>query len=147
MERVEKKFWQVGPCQLGGLFLLIFSAVVGAADLEVTDARLRLLPGDLPAGGYFSLSNVSKQSVILVGAQSAAFERAMMHQSTEKDGMAGMEPVLQLEVGPGETVDFAPGGYHLMLMKRLVPLAIGERVNITLLFAEGARLPVTFQVV
>lgn len=71
----------------------------------------------------------------------------MMHRSTEKDGMAGMEPVLRLEVAPGETLNFAPGGYHLMLMKRLVPLAIGEKVNVTLLFADGAHLPVIFQVV
>ncbi|GLZ87444.1 hypothetical protein Pres01_34950 [Metapseudomonas resinovorans] len=147
MKRMEKKFWRVGPCRIDGLLLLIFSTAVGAADLEVKDARLRLLPGDLPAGGYFSLSNASKQSVVLVGAESAAFERVMMHRSTEKDGMAGMEHVLRLEVAPGETLNFAPGGYHLMFMKHLAPLAIGEKVNVTLLFADGAHLPVTFLVV
>ncbi|EPK3438434.1 MULTISPECIES: copper chaperone PCu(A)C [Pseudomonas aeruginosa group] len=144
---MKKKFWRVDRCRLGGLLLLIFSTAVAAADLEVKGARLRLLPGDLPAGGYFSLSNVSKQSAALVGAERAAFEHVMMHRSTEKDGMAGMEPVLRLEVAPGETLNFAPGGYHLMLMKRLVPLAIGEKVNVTLLFADGAHLPVIFQVV
>lgn len=131
----------------GGLLLLILSAVAEAAELEVKDARLRLLPGDLPAGGYFSLRNVGSQSVVLVGAESAAYEQVMMHRSTEKDGMASMEQVLQLELAPGETVNFAPGGYHLMLMKRLGPLAIGEKVDLTLLFADGFRLPVTFQVV
>ncbi|MGV0191270.1 copper chaperone PCu(A)C [Pseudomonas aeruginosa] len=96
---MKKKFWRVDRCRLGGLLLLIFSTAVAAADLEVKGARLRLLPGDLPAGGYFSLSNVSKQSAALVGAERAAFEHVMMHRSTEKDGMAGMEPVLRLEVG------------------------------------------------
>lgn len=73
---------------LGGLLLLILSAVAEAAELEVKDARLRLLPGDLPAGGYFSLKNVGSQSVVLVGAESAAYELVMMHRSTEKNGMA-----------------------------------------------------------
>lgn len=132
---------------LGGLLLLIVSAVAEAAELEVKDARLRLLPGDLPAGGYFSLSNVGSQSVVLVGAESAAYERVMMHRSTEKDGMASMEQVLQLELAPGQTVNFVPGSYHLMLMKRREPLAIGEELSVTLLFADGFRLPVTFQVV
>lgn len=57
-----------------------------------------------------------------------------------------MEQVLQLELEPSQTVNFAPGSYHLMLMKRLGSLAIGEEVSVTLLFADGARLPVTFQV-
>lgn len=131
---------------LGGLLLLIVSAVAEAAELEVKDARLRLLPGDLPAGGYFSLSNVGSQSVVLVGAESAAYERVMMHRSTEKDGMASMEQVLQLELAPGQTVNFVPGSYHL-LMKRREPLAIGEELSVMLLFADGFRLPVTFQVV
>jgi copper(I)-binding protein len=48
----------------------------------------------------------------------------MMHQSTEKDGMASMEQVLQLELAPSQTVTFAPGSYHLMLMKRLGPLTM-----------------------
>ncbi|MFU4581430.1 copper chaperone PCu(A)C [Pseudomonas aeruginosa] len=132
---------------LGGLLLLILSAVAEAAALEVRDARLRLLPGDLPAGGYFSLRNVGSQSVVLVGAESAAFEHVMMHRSTEKDGMASMEQVPQLEMAPGQTVNFAPGSYHLMLMKRRGPLTIGEEVSVTLLFADGFRFPVTFQVV
>lgn len=123
------------------------SAVAEAAELEVKDARLRLLPGDLPAGGYFSLSNVGSQSVVLAGAESAAYERVMMHRSTEKDGLASMEQVLQLELAPGQTVNFVPGSYHLMLMKRREPLAIGEELHVTLLFADGFRLPVTFQVV
>ena len=98
-------------------------------------------------GVYFSLSNVSSQSVVLVGAESAAYERVMIHQSTEKDGMASMEQVLQLEFAPSQTVNFAPGSYHLMLMKPLGSLAIGEVVSLTLLFVDEFRLPVTFQVV
>ncbi|MNF34266.1 hypothetical protein D3C84_151030 [compost metagenome] len=133
--------------RLAGLFLLIFSAVAVAADLEVRDARLRLLPGDLPAGGYFSLRNGTGKAVLLLGAESPAFEQVMMHQSTEKDGVASMAPVSQLELAPGEVVRFAPGGYHLMLIHRLRSLAVGDEVTVTLLFAEGRRLPVTFQVV
>jgi copper(I)-binding protein len=44
-------------------------------------------------------------------------------------------------------VQFAPGGYHLMLMKRQQPLAVGDEVDITLEFEDGRRLPVTFRAV
>lgn len=130
-----------------GLLLLLFSTGVAAANLEVDNARLRLLPGDLPAGGYFSLSNTSDSQVILVGAESPAFAEVMMHQSMQKEGMASMTHVPQLELAPGERVEFAPGGYHLMLMKRQQPLAVGDEVTVTLLFEDGGRLPVVFEAV
>lgn len=140
MLRLERKL-------LWGLLLLIFSAGAVAADLAVEHARMRLLPGDLPAAGYFSLRNTSNEPVVLVGAESAAFECAMMHRSTQENGMAGMEHVPQLELAPGERVEFAPGGYHLMLMKRLKPLTVGDEVTVTLLFEDGRRLPVVFEAV
>ncbi|MCY1374883.1 Copper chaperone PCu(A)C [compost metagenome] len=71
----------------------------------------------------------------------------MMHRSTEKDGMASMEQVPQFELAPSQTVNFAPGSYDLILMKRLGPLAIGEEVSVALLFADGVSWPVTFRVV
>lgn len=132
---------------LWGLLLFMVSAAAMAAGLEVRDARMRLLPGDLPAAGYFSLVNVSSETMVLVGAESPAFKRVTMHQSMQENGMAGMKHVPQLTLAPGGRVDFAPGGYHLMLMKRQRPLAVGEEVTVTFLFEDGRRLPVAFQAV
>ncbi|HCC82286.1 MAG TPA: hypothetical protein DEQ25_13875 [Methylophaga sp.] len=52
-----------------GLLLFAFSATVWATDPEVTDARLRLLPGKLPAAGYFKLSNASEGKLPITGWQ------------------------------------------------------------------------------
>lgn len=138
--------WRFDSKLLCGL-LLTFASAVEAADLQVKDARLRLLPGDLPAAGYFSLTNVGGSAVTLVDAESAAFEQVMMHQSSLKNGVASMDHVSQLDVTPGAVVAFAPGGYHLMLMKRQQPLNIGDEVTVTLVFSDGYRLPVTFKAV
>lgn len=62
------------------------------------NARLRLLPGDLPAAGYFRLSNASGNPAVLVGAESPEFERVTMHQNTQDKGMTSMEPVPRLEL-------------------------------------------------
>ncbi|ALM52978.1 copper chaperone PCu(A)C [Halomonas huangheensis] len=131
-----------------GLFALMMSAgTAHAQDLEVTDAQLRLLPGDLPAAGYFTLHNAGSDAVTLSGAESAAFAMTHMHLSTEEDGMASMKSVDQLEVATDETLEFAPGGYHLMFMKRQQPLEVGDEVEVTLQFEDQPPLPVTFEVV
>lgn len=133
---------------LWGLFALAMSVgTAHAQDLEVTDAQLRLLPGDLPAAGYFTLHNAGSNTVTLNGAESAAFAMTHMHLSSEEDGMSSMRSVDQLEVAADETLEFSPGGYHLMFMKRQQPLEIGDEVEVTLQFEDQDPLPVTFEVV
>ncbi|MFD1207660.1 copper chaperone PCu(A)C [Modicisalibacter tunisiensis] len=118
-----------------------------AEGLTVTDARLSLMPGDTPGAGYFHLHNGGDAPVTLVGADSDAFARVEMHMSMNKDGMASMKPISELTIDPGETLDFAPKGYHLMFMKRQGPLGMGDKVDVTLDFADDTRLPVVFDVV
>lgn len=127
--------------------LLLFTGSAVAADLEVTDARLRLLPGDLPGAGYFTLHNGGDAAVTLTGAGSEAFEHVMMHVSTEEDGMAQMHKVEEVDIAPEENFTFAPKGHHLMFMQRTETLAVGDSVDVTFTFKAHDPLPVTFDVV
>lgn len=61
--------------------------------------------------------------------------------------MARMQHVEQIEVAAGATLTFASGGYHLMLLQRKRALSLGDQIEVTLLFADGQRLPVTFTAV
>lgn len=132
----------------GGLSALLLAAgSASAADLNVTDARLRLLPGDLPGAGYFSLHNASDSAITLVGASSEAFGQVMMHVSTVADGMAKMHKVDEVDIAPGEDFTFAPKGHHLMFMQHNEALAVGDSVNVTLTFKAHNPLPVTFDVI
>ncbi|AYC31572.1 copper chaperone PCu(A)C [Pseudomonas cavernae] len=128
--------------QLGAAVLLSVSTTA-TADLQVSEAKLRLLPGDLPAAGYFTLTNNGSQPVVLSGAQSPAFAQVMMHRSSLENGMASMQPIEQLEIPAGATLTFASGGYHLMLIHRQRELALGDQVEVNLQFADGQSLPVT----
>ncbi|GLZ88016.1 hypothetical protein Pres01_40670 [Metapseudomonas resinovorans] len=127
--------------------LLLATSAEALADLEAKDARLRLLPGNLPAAGYFRLTNTGTQPVVLTGAQSPTYAEVMMHRSAVENGTASMQHVEKVEVAPGATVNFASGGYHLMLMQRQRPVALGDKVEVTLQFADGQSLPVTFTAV
>ncbi|CAE6902349.1 copper chaperone PCu(A)C [Ectopseudomonas chengduensis] len=133
--------------QLATTALLLIASTAAMAELQVSEAKLRLLPGNLPAAGYFTLTNTGNQPVVLTGAQSTAFLQVMMHRSSLENGMASMQHVAQVEVAAGATLKFAPGGYHLMLMQRQRELALGDQVEASLLFADGQSLSVTFTTV
>ena len=112
----------------------------------VTHARIRLLPGDLPLAGYFDLANQGARSVVLIAASSPAFRKVEIHRSMEEGGMSSMVPVQRLGIRAGAILRFSPGGYHLMLVRRVKPLRIGDTVPVILKFTGAAPLRVMFRV-
>ena len=112
--------------------------------VSIEQAWIRLLPADLPAGGYFVLLNHTDHTVTLTGVSAPSFARAMLHQSIETNGHGEMRHVASLEVPAGGTLRFAPGGYHIMLMAPHEPLQPGEHTTVTLQFADGSSRRVEF---
>lgn len=125
---------------------LLPAGAASPANLHASDAWIRWLPGQLPMAGYLQLTNTGDQAMILTNAASPAYARVMVHQSMREHGQEAMRHVGKLIIGPGKTVTFAPGGYHLMLMERQHAIAVGDSIIIRLHFADGSNLPVTFHV-
>lgn len=128
------------------LALFVCTAATAAPEVTVKNARIRLLPGDLPLAGYFDLVNEGKQPFTLLGASSPAFNMIHMHLSTEQNGKSTMLKIEGIEMNPGETLRFTPGSYHLMLMQRVKPLQVDDQVPITLKFSGNQSLEVMFKV-
>jgi len=131
-------------------FALVVSSVALAAPsghaISVSNARIRLLPGDLPLAGYCDLRNDGSQTVTLTGASSPAFEMVHLHLTEEKGGTSTMVMVKGIDIKPGATLHVAPRGYHLMLMQRIRPLHVGDRVPVTFKFNDGRTVGATFEV-
>ncbi len=124
--------------------LPLAGTAAGAPMAVVSSAWIRWLPGKLPMAGYFTLKNTGAHELVLTGASSEAYAGVMMHQSVDAGGAETMRHVERLEIGPGKQIEFAPGGYHLMLMHRLHAIKVGDTVPIALHFANGQTLDVTF---
>jgi hypothetical protein len=117
-----------------------------AAPFEITDGWFRALPGKLPAGGYFTAYNGSGRELAIVSASSDACGMLMIHQSSNKGGMSGMNMVDRVPLAPGATVRFAPGGYHLMCENPTAKMKIGSRVGVLLKLSDGNSVAAGFDV-
>ncbi|MDY6827933.1 MAG: copper chaperone PCu(A)C [Pseudomonadota bacterium] len=133
-----------------GMGLALLSVGVQSAQneetLRVEAAWVRAMPAGLPAGGYFRLHNGGATAVSLTGAESPAYGHVMLHQTTHQSGQSQMAKVEAVEVPAGAMVEFAPGGHHLMLMSPKVPVKLGERVQVRLLFEGHRPVDVSFAV-
>ncbi len=129
--------------------LLAGAFFIQAASLSVmiSQPTLRLIPGGVPAAGYFNITNYASQPAILTGAQSFDCSSVTLHKSSTAGGVARMEDVPSLTLAHGERVAFQPGSYHLMCMRPSPRLRVGGTTTITFNFAGGAHTDITFTVV
>tara|TARA_R100000306_G_C4382225_1_gene146057 strand:- start:7893 stop:8801 length:909 start_codon:yes stop_codon:yes gene_type:complete len=105
--------------------------------ISVTQCWIRALPNNLPSAAYFKLQNHSTDRIVLTGAQSKAFGKVMLHANKTMNGMATMVHADNIEIPAGASLEFAPGGYHVMLEEPASELQIGKSVPIKLLFGDN----------
>jgi copper(I)-binding protein len=115
-------------------------------DIQVKDAWIRWLPANVPGGGYMTMINTGSAARVLIGASSPDYGEVSMHQTRIRNGVNEMTPIASIELRPRILVRFAEGGYHLMLLQPKRPLKPGDRVLVTLRFAQGPSVEVPFEV-
>jgi copper(I)-binding protein len=122
----------------------ILSPVVAAQSdeaLELKSAWVRALPPFQPnTAAYFTLVNRGEVAVAIVGASSDVAEKVEIHRTREVDGLMRMEQLDGLALAPGEEVELAPGGTHLMLLDLAYMPAPGDEVRLCVQLASGGEV-------
>ena len=114
--------------------------------VAIVNPWFRSLPAHLPAGGYFELRNTGQWPATLVSADTTACGMLMLHKSEQKSGMDTMSDVTTVDIPAGQTVKFAPGGYHLMCTDPGPTMKPGRSVRVTLKFSDASAAHVAFAV-
>lgn len=127
-------------------FMAVLFPVLAAAQagtLVVQNAWMRKAPGVDTAAVYMVLRNTGTQPVTVVGVQSPIASHVMMHETSEVDGQSRMRMLDKVVVAPGQSVTFAPGGKHVMLSGFNQSVAVGQRVPLVLMLADGEQVQTT----
>jgi copper(I)-binding protein len=120
--------------------LVVLAAPVGVAETAVSlrDAVIRAMPPGQPnSAAYLVVANGGSAPAVLVGGSSDVAQRVELHTTREVDGLMRMEPVEAVSIAPGEQLELAPGGLHLMLLGLHRPLVPGEPASLCLQFRAG----------
>lgn len=122
---------------LAAMSLWAQAACAGEQGLSFADAWIRALPPGMGmTAGFGTLRNDGPADIVLTAFSSPEFADVSLHRSEEVDGVSRMRSVPSLAVPAGASVELAPGGYHLMLMKPLGALEAGRPVTVRMM-AEG----------
>ena len=121
---------------------------VTAGSLKIEKPWVRATPkGARVGGGYMKITNTGTAADRLVGGESASAGRFEVHEMSMDGGVMKMRQLPQgLVIKPGETVEFKPGGYHVMFLDLSKPFTQGEAVKATLQFEKAGKVDVDFAV-
>lgn len=119
-------------------------------DLMIEAPVIRATTPHAPAaGGFVRITNMGSSDDILlaasIGAEIAGV--AQLHtMSMDGDVMRMHEVEGGIPIPAGETVQLAPGGLHVMLMRLEGPMVDGDHHEITLMFQEAGEVTLNFAV-
>ena len=141
------KLWPALSFLTASLFFSIFSSAHSGhdhsdvAEVTVSNAQVReFLPASKASVAYLTITNPSEHAAVLTKAELDGLGRVEIHQHTHVDGMVKMEQVLSLKIDGHSSVEFKPGGYHLMVFEPEEQLKAGQERKLTLYFNDGNRV-------
>jgi periplasmic copper chaperone A len=116
-------------------------------DLTITHAWSREAPpAAKTAGGYMSIKNQGTADR-LISVESNYASAVEIHEMSNVNNVMTMRKLeAGLEIKSGETIVFAPGGYHVMFMGVKEPAKAGASFAATLVFEKAGRMDVMFNV-
>lgn len=132
-------------CSLLGALIVLplmsFSPPSQAGEvLHWKDAWVRSMP---PAAqvtaAYGQLMNHGDETVTITGVSSTVGAEAQMHDVIADGDQRRMTPLTSVEIAPGETLTFQPGGRHIMLLGVVETPSEGSQVELCALSKLGHR--------
>ncbi len=120
----------------------------GGDGIAVRDVWARTTPAGTSVGAaYLRVEADSDDSLTGVTVSPAVAEEAQIHMTMDGAGGTSMMHAVQaLELPADAEVVLEPGGYHVMLIELVEPLAAGDEFELTLEFAQAPDATVTVEV-
>jgi copper(I)-binding protein len=116
---------------------LALAPLSALAQVSVKDAWVRgTVPGQKATGAFMQITSGSDTSLVAVASPVAKVVE--IHTMSHEGGVMKMRAVPAIPVPAGKPVELSPGGYHVMLMDLGRPLKEGDKVPLTLTFADKA---------
>lgn len=118
-----------------------------AAGMKVSEPFSRPAPQGGNGAGFFSMTNGNNGPEILFSVESPIADRVEIHESSVEGGMMKMQHLERgVPMRPGETVEFKPGGKHVMFIGLKQALKPGDKIPATFVFEHVGRVPVELTV-
>ncbi len=118
-----------------------------AGSLAISGPWSRATPKGAQAGvGYMSIKNNGTTPDRLIGGSIEVADHFQLHAMTMENGVARMRDLSGIDIKPGQTIEFKPGGSHAMFVDLKHRLSEGEHIKGTLIFEHAGKVQIEYDV-
>lgn len=118
-----------------------------AGSLEIMSPWSRATPkGASTAIGYMTIKNNGAAPDRLIGGSIDVAGGFQLHSMVMENGVAKMRELKAVEIKPGQTIEFKPGGSHVMFVKLIHALNKGEPIKGMLVFEQAGTVQIEYNV-
>lgn len=119
----------------GAIFLSACDGVMSGEGVQAGGFWMRSGLKDGNSAAYMMLTNYTDQDVSLVGASSDVAAAVEVHLSSmSENGTMKMEKQDAVVIPAGKALELKPGSYHIMFIRLMDDLMVGDEVTLTLHF-------------
>ena len=120
---------------------------ISIGEIRISKLWSRATPKGARVGvGYLTVDNLAKKPERLISGRSKIAERIEIHAMSISNGIMTMRRLANgLVIGPRATIEFKPGGYHLMFIGLKKPIVTGESFEASLVFENAGTADVFFK--
>lgn len=133
-----KRFWLLCITVFIGVFV---SSCVGEGTLTVKDAWARPTNAGQNTAIYFVIENATRQDDTLLSIRGEIADSLEVHLSAiDANGIVSMKPQENVFVPARESVEFKPGGLHVMVVNVKQDLQPGDTFPVVLTFRNAGEI-------
>jgi len=143
-----RSFAHVALALLAIQFILPASAEdFSAGSMTIQDPWARPTPPNAKTGaGYFRVTNNGAAADQLLSASSRIASHVEIHRQILDGTVMRMRRVDSINIAPGQTLSFEPGGYHVMFIGLTQPLVEGDAFPMSIIFQDAGLAEVSVKV-
>ena len=114
--------------------------------LEVKEVWARAsIPSSSNSAAYFKITNNSKSEFVIISASATIANNVELHNSfVDEKGVSRMTSIDRVVVPAESTIEFKPGGMHVMLFNLKKTLKVGNTFKMNLIVENNS--PITVEV-
>lgn len=137
--------------------LVVLASLTTASGVEAQSAAsssisierpwARATPSGARTGAvYVTIANHGAAADRLLGASTPVADKVQFHREIEDDGVMRMRELRTVDIGPGASFTFKPGGAHMMLFGLKHSLKEGEVLPLTLELEKAGKIDVQVRI-
>ena len=124
--------------------ILILGLISFAAPrVKVENAWMRIANKGMNTALYLDVTNLSSKDDELTDVSSNISNTVQIHETYKQGDNMGMRRVPSVIIKGNGTFHFAPGGYHVMVIKLKEDLKQGDKKQFTLTFKHAGKVKIT----